>query len=610
MPYRNPSAAARLLAGFALAVVLAVVLAFGGSAPLAAQPAGEAPPFGINPFGVNVHAPAGEELARVLDRAAEAGLGWVRIDFVWAFVEPARDVYDWRIYDEIAAAARARGIEVYATLAYTPAWATSGPELSGVPEAAEWRDFCRRAATRYRGKIRHWGVWNEPNLDRFWSGSRREYLDVVLLPCADAIHAADPQARVGGPDLAHLTSGDADWYDWLRETLDRAGDRLDFVTHHVYDQDGPARATEKLAGSTLFGNRPAFWDAVPPSLFEVLRVAGWTGPVWLTETGWESARVGEDRQARFYTEFLEEWLTGRPGRDWIDQVFFYEMKDPPETYTWGVLRADGSPKPAWAAYRDFVAAQSPAVPEAGRLGLLGGRFEATVTWRDPRSGQSGFGRAVPGTDESGYFWFFDAGNLELVVKAVDGRPVNGHFWFFWGALSDLEYWLEVRDTATGALARYHNPPGEICGGADTEAFPDALPAASASIPLLEPLLGSPAPLSPVPPCPVGAEDLCLLDGRLRVEVDWRIPATGASGRGTAIPSSDNSGLFWFFEPGKVELVVKALDGRPVNGRFWLFWGALSNVEYRITVVDVETGARRRYLNPAGRICGGADTEVF
>lgn len=606
MPYRTPFSARPLAAP---APLLALLLALASAPPLTAVEA--------SPFGVNVHAPTGQELARILDRAAAAGLGWVRIDFVWAFVEPRRDAYDWRIYDEIAAAARDRGIEVYATLAYTPAWATSGPELSGVPEAAEWRDFCRRAATRYRGKIRHWGVWNEPNLDRFWSGSRREYLDVVLLPCADAIHAADPQARVGGPDLAHLTAGDADWYDWLRETIARAGDRLDFLTHHAYDQDGPARVAGKLAGATLFGDRPAFWDAVPPSLSEVLSVAGWTGPVWLTETGWESARIGEERQARYYTEFLEEWFTARPGREWIDKVFFYEVKDPPETYTWGLLRADGSPKPAWAAYRDFVAAHAPAVPDAGRLGLLGGRFEVTVTWRDPRSGQTGFGRAVPGTDESGYFWFFDAGNLELVAKAVDGRPVNGHFWFFWGALSDLEYWIEVRDTATGALARYHNPPGEICGGADTEAFPEALPATlptphsmNGAASDLGPLLASPAPLSPVPPCPVGAESLCLLDGRLLVAVDWRIPATGASGRGTAIPGSDNSGLFWFFEPGKLELVVKALDGRPVNGRFWFFWGALSDVEYRITVVDTETGARRRYLNGAGRICGGADTEVF
>ena len=48
----------------------------------------------------------------------------MRIDFVWAYVETSRGAYDWSVYDAIAAAAQARGLEVFATLDYTPAWAT------------------------------------------------------------------------------------------------------------------------------------------------------------------------------------------------------------------------------------------------------------------------------------------------------------------------------------------------------------------------------------------------------------------------------------------------------------------------------------------------------
>jgi hypothetical protein len=49
--------------------------------------------------------------------------------------------------------------------------------------------------------------------------------------------------------------------------------------------------------------------------------------------------------------------------------------------------------------------------------------------------------------------------------------------------------------------------------------------------------------------------------------------------GTALPpASAKSGYIWFFDPENVELVVKALDGRPINGKFWFFHGALSNVE--------------------------------
>jgi glycosyl hydrolase family 39 (putative alpha-L-iduronidase) len=320
-----------------------------------------------SPFGINVHAPQGAALAAQLDRAREAGIGWVRIDFVWAWVEPVRGRYDWRIYDAIAAAARARGLEVFATLAYTPAWATDGPAVTGIPrDPADWRRFCQRAAKRYRRTIRYWGLWNEPNLPHFWSGTRQQYIDVILKTGADAIHAGNRSARVGGPELAHLTAGDADWYAWLRQSLLEAGDRLDFITHHVYDADGNRDVTSRLEANTTFGGRPSFWDLVVPSLKEVLASTGWLGrkPVWLTETGWESDQVTDDRQAQYYAGFLDDWLTGRKGRDWIDKIFFYELQDPPpaDGLSWGILRSDGSPKPAYEVYREFVAGHGASVP--------------------------------------------------------------------------------------------------------------------------------------------------------------------------------------------------------------------------------------------------------
>src|SRR5579872_4113346 len=69
-------------------------------------------------FGVNIHAPQGAELAAQLDRVKAAGLGWVRIDFIWAAIEPRKGAYNWHLYDALAAAARARGLQIYATIAY------------------------------------------------------------------------------------------------------------------------------------------------------------------------------------------------------------------------------------------------------------------------------------------------------------------------------------------------------------------------------------------------------------------------------------------------------------------------------------------------------------
>jgi hypothetical protein len=53
-----------------------------------------------------------------------------------------------------------------------------------------------------------------------------------------------------------------------------------------------------------------------------------------------------------------------------------------------------------------------------------------------------------------------------------------------------------------------------------------------------------------------------------------------------------------------------LDGRQVNGRFWVFYGALSDVAYTITVTDTETGTHKEYRNPPGEICGRGDTAAF
>lgn len=563
-----------------------------------------------SPFGINIHAPQGAELETLLDRAQAAGIGWVRIDFVWAYVESSRDRFDWHGYDVIAAEARERGLEVFATLAYTPGWATSGPEWTGVPDAAEWSDFCFRAARRYKGQIRYWGLWNEANLPKFWSGTRQQYIDVILKPGADAIHAGNPDARVGGPELAHLTSGDSDWYDWLRESILAAGDRLDFVTHHVYDTDGNRDVTAKLEGSTVFGNRPDFWDTVAPSVEEVLRNTGWLGkPFWITETGWESSRVNESRQASYSSGLLSDWFShppGRPGRDWVHKVFFYEMKDgtAADSPSWGLLRPNGSPKPAYSAIRTFTADWAEA---NGRvLELLGDRFAVQATWRDT-AGRTGYAQAVPDSDQTGFFWFFGKDNLELAVKALDGRTYNNRYWIYYGALSDVEYWISVTDRQTGEVRLYHNPPGNLCGRGDSAAFlgtPSSTASTAAGTFEAEPLIFQGAPA-----CAAGPNALCLLGGRFRVEVEWR-RGDGVEGRGKAVPRTDESGTFWFFGQDNIELVVKVLDGRWLTGKFWFYYGALSDVEYWITLTDTQTGASKRYHNPPGTFCGRGDTQAM
>ncbi|MCP4663355.1 MAG: DUF11 domain-containing protein, partial [bacterium] len=112
------------------------------------------------------------------------------------------------------------------------------------------------------------------------------------------------------------------------------------------------------------------------------------------------------------------------------------------------------------------------VAPAAVLELVDGRFAVRVEYRNQHGDQAtGAGQSIPFSESTGFFYFFDPANVELIVKMLDGGAINGHFWFFYGALTDLAYEVLVTDRLTGEERRYDNPAGEICGVGDTAAFP-------------------------------------------------------------------------------------------------------------------------------------------
>lgn len=264
---------------------------------------------------------------------------------------------------------------------------------------------------------------------------------------------------------------------------------------------------------------------------------------------------------------------------------------------------------------------APCTPDGTTLCLLDGRFEARARWRNPRP-PFGHGLAAaspaPGRGGTGAFTFFDPTNVELVVKLLDARVLNGAFWHFYGALSDVEYWISLRDTASDESRTYHNPPFELCGRGDTSAFPAPEDGAAApSRASLPPLGAETAPGHAVAPAGAGcAPDHaahCLAGGRFRVEVEWENPHLAGDrgiGRTFAGLSTDQTGHFWFFDPHNLELAVKILDGRAVNGHFWILWGGLSDVGYTIHVTDTESGQAHDFVNPPLTLCGGAVTDLL
>jgi hypothetical protein len=247
------------------------------------------------------------------------------------------------------------------------------------------------------------------------------------------------------------------------------------------------------------------------------------------------------------------------------------------------------------------------------LCLAGNRFRAEVTWKANEVAAPA--QAVSLSGDTGYFWFVDPANVELVVKVLDGRAINGHFWVFYGGLTNLAYTLTITDTVTGAVKVYSNPAGKFASAGDTAAFAAtaaaaALAPADAEEALPEAVAPAPIPLSAAKAaCAAGPASLCLGAARFQVLLSWK-DFSGKVGTGQAVPLSDDTGYFWFTSPDNVEVIVKVLDGRTINGHFWVFYGGLSNLEYTITVIDTVTGFRKTYTNPAHKFGSQGDTSAI
>ena len=101
---------------------------------------------------------------------------------------------------------------------------------------------------------------------------------------------------------------------------------------------------------------------------------------------------------------------------------------------------------------------STCTPNATTLCVNGNRFAVTANWTT-LDGHTGAGQAVSLTADTGYFWFFSASNVEMVLKVLDACAVNRSSWVFAGGLTNVKVDITVRDTVTGVVKTYHNPQG-------------------------------------------------------------------------------------------------------------------------------------------------------
>ena len=129
-------------------------------------------------------------------------------------------------------------------------------------------------------------------------------------------------------------------------------------------------------------------------------------------------------------------------------------------------QASGTPRCDIGAYEVTTAC----VAGGPALCLSNGRFQVTANWQIP-NGNNGPAQGVTLTGDSGYFWFFDAANVELTVKVLDACGVNNRKWVFLSGLTNVRVDLTVTDTKTGTVKTYSNPQGRVFRTIlDTNAF--------------------------------------------------------------------------------------------------------------------------------------------
>jgi hypothetical protein len=234
-----------------------------------------------------------------------------------------------------------------------------------------------------------------------------------------------------------------------------------------------------------------------------------------------------------------------------------------------------------------------------RLCVTDHRFEISASWKDPQ-GNTGRARAVPVSGDTGYFWFFDENNIELMVKVLNGCGVNNRQWVFAGGLTDVEVDLTVRDTLTGVEKTYRNPLGTAFQPVqDTSAFDSCSSGPQLNTPTEEELRAEIAefPVEELA-CATTGTSLCLTGNRFKLEAAWETK-DGTRGNGRAVKLTDDSGYFWFFNDDNVELITKVLPACPVNGAQWVFAAGLTDVRVDLTVTDTLTGAVKQYSNAQG-----------
>jgi hypothetical protein len=289
---------------------------------------------------------------------------------------PTDRAYDWHRTDRVLRGLRRHGLTPVLTLVGTPAWANGGRSPSfAPPHPRDFRRFATAAARRYPW-VRYWLIWNEPN-KRLWLRPTKPgiYVQHLLNPGYEAIHAALPHARVGGGVTGPRgANGGVSPVDWIRG-MARAHAKFDAYAHHPY----PASPSETPSSGGC-KNCPWLTMATIRKLLILVKRDFGPKPIWLTEYGYQTnppdtfLGVPPKRQAAMLSlAAMRAWRLPR-----VTMFFQYLYRDEPELgrFQSGLVFADDRPKPSLQAFK---------LPFA----QMGRRESQAIIWGQIRGGRPG-----------------------------------------------------------------------------------------------------------------------------------------------------------------------------------------------------------------------------
>lgn len=360
--------------------------------PLELQPETPIQYNGVNPFGINTFLQQEVEpakRARQVALIAAAGFHWLRQEFPWADLEiSAKGSFEdcrngpclsaWDKYDQIVDLADAHGLEILARLSSPPAWSRADGDARGAfappDNAADYADFAAAVAERYRGRVRYFQIWNEPNIYPEWGDQPADPEAYTRLLCAayDRLKQVDPSLVVVSAPLAPTNP-----LGLINPATNSAAELNDFVfLQRMYDA-GAGRCFDVLSvqgyglgsGPTDRRQRPLLFNYGRNLFIRDLMVKNGDAhtAIWIAEMNWNAApegipsifgRVTDDQQARYVVEAFQraqaEWPWVGANMFW----FFKRASDAEKDQAWYYFRMadpDFTLRPVYAAVRDYIA---------------------------------------------------------------------------------------------------------------------------------------------------------------------------------------------------------------------------------------------------------------